>query len=150
MSENAEPADPESPAVRGGVVQAAGGVVWRRSPAGDLEVLIVHRPKYDDWSFPKGKLASDEGHQAAALREVAEETGLECSIGPELESTEYTDPQGRPKVVRYWAMERVGGEFRANREVDEARWVRLPDAPGILTYDRDGSVLSSLDAQMDR
>ena len=129
-----------------GVVQAAGGVLWRRSPEGELEVLLVHRPKYDDWSFPKGKLASGEDHRTAAVREVGEETGLDCSIGPELASSEYVDSQGRPKVVRYWAMEPLRGEFRPNREVDEARWVRVSDAPRRLSYGRDEAVLASLDA----
>ena len=130
-----------------GAVQAAGGVVWRRSPDGAVEVLLIHRPKYDDWSFPKGKLAPGEDHQRAALREVGEETGLECRAGRELDSSEYIDPQGRPKVVRYWAMEAVHGEFRPNREVDEARWVRVTDAPALLTYPRDEAVLASLDAE---
>ncbi len=128
------------------IVHAAGGVLWRRSPEGELEVLLVHRPKYDDWSFPKGKLASGEDHLAAALREVTEETGMECVAGAELASSEYEDSQGRPKLVRYWAMEPVGGEFRPNREVDEARWVHATDAPRLLSYDRDKAVLASLDA----
>jgi 8-oxo-dGTP diphosphatase len=129
-----------------GVVQAAGGVVWRRSPDGELEVLVVHRPKYDDWSFPKGKLTPGEDHLTAAVREVEEETGLELSVGPELGSTSYVDPQGRPKVVRYWAMAAVGGQFRPNREVDEVRWVRATEAPDLLSYDRDASLLASLAA----
>jgi 8-oxo-dGTP pyrophosphatase MutT (NUDIX family) len=128
------------------VVQAAGGVLWRRSPEGELEVLLVHRPKYDDWSFPKGKLASGEDHRTAAVREVAEETGLECTVGSELASTEYEDSQGRPKVVRYWAMEPVRGEFRPNREVDEARWMPVAEAPRLLSYGHDAAVLASLDA----
>ena len=127
------------------VVQAAGGVVWRRSPEGELEVLLVHRPKYDDWSLPKGKLTGAEDHREAAIREVAEETGLECVLGPELASSEYHDAQGRPKLVRYWAMEAVAGEFRANREVDQARWVGVAEAPEALSYERDAAVLASLD-----
>ncbi|MGI8983283.1 MAG: NUDIX hydrolase, partial [Acidimicrobiales bacterium] len=78
------------------VVQAAGGVVWRRAPAGTLEVLLVHRPRYDDWTVPKGKLAPGEDHPAAALREVEEETGLRCTLGPELAPTAYVDRKGRP------------------------------------------------------
>ena len=138
MSDDRAPSD---------VVQAAGGIVWRRSPAGELEVLLVHRPKYDDWSFPKGKLSSGEDHESAALRVVAEETGLECRLGPELQSSEYEDSQGRPKVVRYWAMEAVRGEFRPNREVDEARWVGVTEAPGVLSDDRDAAILASLGDQ---
>jgi 8-oxo-dGTP diphosphatase len=129
------------------VVQAAGGVVWRRSPEGDVEVLLVHRPKYDDWALPKGKLAEGERHEEAALREVAEETGLDCALGPELEPSSYRDGQGRPKVVRYWAMEPLRGEFRPTREVDQARWVRVVDAPRVLTYPRDEAVVASLDTR---
>ncbi len=124
-------------------VWAAGGVVWRRTGAGGTEVLIVHRPKYDDWTLPKGKLASGESVEEAALREGAEETGLRCALGPELESTRYTDREGRQKTVRYWAMQPVGGELRPNSEVDEVRWVPLEQAAGALSYDRDRAGLAS-------
>jgi 8-oxo-dGTP diphosphatase len=131
-----------------GTVQAAGGVVWRRRPGDEgpdgIDVLLVHRPKYDDWSFPKGKLDPGESHREAAVREVQEETGLRCSVGPELLSTRYHDHEGRPKVVRYWAMEAQEGEFDATREVDEVRWIPLDDAPEALTYDHDRAVLASL------
>ncbi|MDQ4098838.1 MAG: NUDIX hydrolase [Actinomycetota bacterium] len=129
---------------RDGVVQAAGGVVWRRRLPQGTEVLIVHRPKYDDWSFPKGKLSEGEAHADAALREVCEETGLRCALGPEVATSTYEDAQGRPKVVRYWAMEADDGEFQPNREVDQARWVSIDEAPALLTYDRDRAVLASL------
>lgn len=128
------------------VVQAAGGVVWRSTPDGETEVLVVHRPKYDDWSLPKGKLAPGESHEDGARREVGEETGLEVSLGLELATSQYRDSEGRPKVVRYWAMEPVGGEFRPNREVDEARWAPIEEAAALLTYDRDRDVLASLAA----
>jgi 8-oxo-dGTP diphosphatase len=127
-----------------GVVQAAGGIVWRRRPDQGTEVLIVHRPKYDDWSFPKGKLSEGEAHEDAAVREVSEETGMECALGPEVATSTYEDSHGRPKIVRYWAMEAQAGEFQPNREVDEARWVPIQEAPELLTYDRDRSVLASL------
>jgi 8-oxo-dGTP diphosphatase len=124
-------------------VLAAGGVVWRHNGTGNVEVLIVHRPKYDDWTFPKGKLAPGEGAAEGALREVAEETGLRCSLGQELASTSYVDSAGRPKTVRYWSMVADGGQFRANDEVDEVRWVPVEEAPAALSYDRDRDVLAS-------
>jgi 8-oxo-dGTP diphosphatase len=128
-------------------VHAAGGVVWRRARCGDgFEVLLVHRPKYDDWSLPKGKLVEGESAEDAALREVEEETGLRCRLGRELAAVSYRDSAGRPKVVRYWAMEPVDGQFRANDEVDEARWAPLADADAILTYGRDRDVVASLEA----
>src|SRR5699024_9721130 len=85
-------------------VLAAGGIVWRRLDDGTVEVLLVHRPAYDDWTFPKGKNDDGEDDEAAALREVLEETGLRCTLGPELASSRYVDAKGRDKVVRYWAM----------------------------------------------
>jgi 8-oxo-dGTP pyrophosphatase MutT (NUDIX family) len=90
------------------LVRAAGGVVWRRMPEG-VEVVLVHRPKYDDWALPKGKLEPGETDEEAALREVREETGLSCRLGTELPSTTYTDAQGRPKLVRYWSMTAIPG-----------------------------------------
>lgn len=132
----------------GAVVQAAGGVVWRRSVAdcGGLEVLLVHRPRYDDWSFPKGKLNGDETHVDAARREVTEETGLHCAIGAELPSTSYRDRRDRPKTVRYWAMTPQTGDFTATDEVDEVRWLALDAARDLLTYGRDQPLLDALAA----
>lgn len=125
-------------------VRAAGGIIQRRTPQGGTEVLLVHRPKYDDWSFPKGKLTDGEDHAGAAVREVAEETGLGVRLGRELPSVSYRDRTGRPKVVRYWIMTPLGGEFRANREVDEARWVNLDEARAVLSYDHDRRLLDRL------
>jgi len=125
------------------VVQAAGGVVWRRGSAG-LEILLVHRPKYDDWSLPKGKLDNGETSEAAALREVEEETGLRCRLGEELPPVTYADRHGRAKVVRYWAMEPVSGSFTPNDEVDEVRWVAPAGAGALLSYARDRRVTESL------
>jgi 8-oxo-dGTP diphosphatase len=125
-------------------VRAAGGVVWRRDPAGALEVLVVHRPRYDDWTLPKGKLAPGEVDEEAALREVEEETGLRCELGPELPSSAYRDGHGRPKVVRFWAMRPAGGAFRPHDEVDETRWLTVREAADALTYEGDRAVLAAL------
>lgn len=126
-----------------GIVRAAGGVVWREEDHG-IEVLLVHRPKYDDWTLPKGKLDAGETDEEAALREVWEETGLECVLGAEVTSVSYIDRKNRPKIVRYWTMSPVGGMFNPTDEVDEVRWLTVADAPGLLSYDRDREVLSAL------
>lgn len=114
-------------------VRAAGGV-----PVRDGLVVLVHRPKYDDWTLPKGKLDPGEGFEEAAVREVEEETSLVCRLGPELSATRYTDNKGRPKVVRWWAME-VEREtpFEPNEEVDDLRWLAPAQAAAALTYARD-------------
>jgi 8-oxo-dGTP pyrophosphatase MutT (NUDIX family) len=130
--------DPEAAEVR-----ASGGVVWRRND-GTLEVAIVHRPKYDDWSFPKGKLAAGEGWEEAALREVEEEIGLRCRLGHELPPTSYTDPKGRSKVVRYWLMEPLDGSFTPSNEVDEMRWVPAGEAARVLSYEHDRELLREI------
>ena len=121
-------------------VVAAGAVLWRASPAG-VEVALVHRPRYDDWSFPKGKLDDGEGWEDAALREVQEEIGLRCRLGHELPATAYRDGKGRQKVVRYWMMEPLDGEFVPSDEVDEMRWSPVAEARDLLTYDRDRDLL---------
>jgi 8-oxo-dGTP diphosphatase len=120
-------------------VQAAGGVIVR-----DGRIAVVHRPKYDDWTLPKGKLDPGETSEAAALREVEEETGLRCKLGRELPSTHYSDRNGRPKVVRYWLMEPEWGEFAPNDEVDTLRWFYPDHARRWLTYDRDRELLDAL------
>ena len=122
------------------VVRAAGGVPVRETPDG-REVLVIHRPQYGDWSFPKGKCEPGESDEACAVREVEEETGLVCVLEDELPSTSYTDSKGRPKRVRYWRLRIVGGELRFVHEADDARWVSAADAEGLLSYDRDLTVL---------
>lgn len=125
------------------LLRAAGGVVWRPGPSGEAEVLVVHRPKYHDWSFPKGKCETGEASSSCALREVEEETGYRCLLGPELGGTAYVDNKGRHKEVRYWVMTVASGEFQANEEVDEARWLSVGEARARLSYDRDRGVLDS-------
>jgi 8-oxo-dGTP diphosphatase len=127
------------------VVRAAGGVVVRNGPRGP-EILVVHRPKYGDWTFPKGKAEPGESDEDCARREVEEETGLTCTLREELPSTSYTDSQGRPKRVRYWLMQPIGGELAYRHEVDDARWVSPDEASRLLTYDRDVGLLRSLPA----
>ena len=124
------------------VVRAAGGLVWRRNGSGDVELVLVHRPEYDDWSFPKGKLHEGETEPDAALREVEEETGLRCRLGPEQGTTSYRDRRNRRKVVRYWQMTPVEGEAAPANEVDDVRWVALDAAARLLSYDRDRRLLA--------
>jgi 8-oxo-dGTP diphosphatase len=125
------------------VVRAAGGLVWRRNGFGDVELVLVHRPEYDDWSFPKGKLHAGETEADAALREVEEETGLRCRLGPEQGTTSYSDSRNRRKVVRYWQMTPVDGEAAPANEVDDVRWVGLDAAARLLSYDRDRRLLAA-------
>jgi 8-oxo-dGTP pyrophosphatase MutT (NUDIX family) len=119
-------------------VRAAGGVVVR-----DGLVALVHRPRYDDWTLPKGKLDNGESFEEAALREVEEETGLRARLVRELPPVNY-EVRGRPKVVRYWLMDvESDGGFVASDEVDEVRWVEPAEARALLTYDRDRDVLAA-------
>ncbi len=129
------------------LIVAAGAVTLRKGP----EVLLVHRPKYDDWSFPKGKLDPEEHQTTAAVREVAEESGLDVRLGPPLPDQHYDVRNGRtrPKVVHYWAARVVGGDdvstYRPNDEVDEVAWVPLDKAPEVLTYRRDRETLTAVE-----
>jgi 8-oxo-dGTP diphosphatase len=117
-------------------IDAAGGVVVR-----DGRVLLVHRPRYDDWTFPKGKLDPGESFEEAAVREVEEETGLRCTLGEELPSTRY-DVGGRPKLVRYWLMTPESeADFEENDETDDLRWLTPDEAKSFLTYGRDRELL---------
>ena len=126
-------------------VRAAGGAVLRPREGGGVELAVVHRPKYDDWSLPKGKLERGESFEEAALREVFEETGLRCRLRQELEPTEYRDRKGRPKVVRYWLMDvAFDTGFRPSDEVDALEWLEIPAAATRLTYEHDQELVASL------
>jgi 8-oxo-dGTP pyrophosphatase MutT (NUDIX family) len=124
------------------MVRAAGGVVVRED-GGAREVVVVHRPAYDDWTLPKGKARKGESDEDCAVREVQEETGLRCKRGRELASTSYLDSAGREKLVRYWLMRPADGTLRPSNEVDEARWISFDEADRLLTYEHDRVVLRS-------
>jgi 8-oxo-dGTP diphosphatase len=125
-------------------VHAAGCVLWRRSPRSPgLELCLVHRPKYDDWSHPKGKLKPGEDSLAGALREVAEETGYAAVPGAELPTVRYL-AAGRPKVVRYWAATAATGAFTPSDEVDRILWLAPDAARVVLTQPRDRTLVDAL------
>ena len=131
-----------------GTIRAAGGVLWRTAADADgpaaIEVAIIHRPRYDDWSLPKGKLAAGEREVDGAIREVLEETGYHVRLGRSLGETRYLKVDsavGRQKVVRWWAMEAASGGFGPTREVDELRWLTLGEAHDLMTRDMDRDVL---------
>ncbi len=129
------------------LVRAGGGLVVREAGSGGrVEIAVVHRPRYDDWSLPKGKLEPDESFEQGALREVEEETGLRCDLGEELSPVRYRDRKGRRKIVRYWRMTPLGGEFAANEEVDELRWLSPKRARKLLDYDHDRRLIDEMGA----
>lgn len=123
-------------------IRAAGCVLWRCDADDGLEIALVHRPHHDDWSHPKGKLDTGESFPEAAVREVAEETGMSCALGPELPTAHYR-VRGRAKVVRYWAAEATGGVFEPNHEVDELLWLPADKARTRLTHDTDRTLLDT-------
>ncbi|MDP9429948.1 MAG: NUDIX hydrolase [Actinomycetota bacterium] len=131
------------PAEAGRVVRAAGGVLWRPGPGREVETALVHRPRYDDWSLPKGKPDEGEHLLQTAVREVAEETGLDVVVGRRSVRTEYQVKEG-PKRVDYWLMRAVGGEFVPNDEVDELRWLPVEEACARVTHAHDRAVLADL------
>ncbi|MFI9275002.1 NUDIX hydrolase [Kitasatospora sp. NPDC052896] len=129
---------------------AAGAVLWRPGePRADgrgrrkPRIALIHRPKYDDWSLPKGKLHAGESPVEAAVREVEEETGLVCRLVAPLPAQYYL-ANGRPKEVRYWAAVPVRGEFRPNREVDRMKWLKPGKARARLTHARDRELVDAL------
>jgi 8-oxo-dGTP diphosphatase len=116
-----------------------------RKGSSATEIAVVHRPRYDDWSFPKGKLDPGESFEDCALREVREEASLLCRLGPELPFSQYTDHKGRPKIVRYWLMAVIEDfGFEPNEEVDELRWLVPAEAEKLLTYERDKALVRTL------
>jgi 8-oxo-dGTP diphosphatase len=123
------------------VIRAAGGIVCRQTRSGETEIAVIHRPAYDDWTLPKGKIEPDETAEACALREVREETGLRCELVRPLGCTAYVDRRGRDKVACYWVMEVRGGKFRPGIEVDKMLWLSVGNAIKRLTYDRDQTLL---------
>lgn len=124
---------------------AAGALCWRYGPAG-LEVLLVHRPKYNDWSWPKGKLEPGELLPVCAVREVAEETGVQIRLGRPLPDVTYNDGDGRPKRVSYWAASvvRIGRRTASPREIDRTAWMPLDKARRKLTSPSDQGPLDAL------
>ena len=134
--------------VSGSPIRAAGGVLWRTAksstgPSG-VEVAIIHRPRYDDWSIPKGKLVPGESDIEGAIREVTEETGYRVQIRRPLGEVSYnkgSGPAQRMKTVRYWSMHAEGGVFSPSREVDQLRWVSIDEAFSLLSHKRDLSIL---------
>ncbi len=124
-------------------VAAAGGVVWRPGDDAGIQVAVAHRPRYDDWSLPKGKLDRREQALTAAVREVTEETGLEVMVGRRSLRTTYSVVEG-VKRVDYWVMQAVGGAFEPNDEVDELRWLAPGDAAALCTHEHDRAVVADL------
>lgn len=131
------------------VIRAAGGVVWRArtgEPADGVEVVLVRRERYGDWSLPKGKLDPGEKHKAAAVREVREETGLGCELGPKLASITYDTPLG-PKRVKWWAMRPVDATATMAaddpEEISAVQWFPFSEAWAQVTYGTDRKVLAA-------
>ncbi|YAL82893.1 NUDIX hydrolase [Dermacoccaceae bacterium W4C1] len=124
-------------------IAAAGALPWRRE-GGELQVALVHRPRYDDWSWPKGKLDKHESWPGAARREVSEETGLQVRLGAPLPSAGYPLSHGEVKEVRYWSAVPIGGSGDLDHEVDQVRWVEAPTAAALLTHPRDTIQLDAL------
>ena len=129
-------------------VWASGGVVWRPGPAG-IELLLVHRPHHEDWTYPKGKLDDGETLRRCALREVEEETGLRCTTHDRLSLVTYRDARRRRKAVVYWTMTVDGGSFTPNAEVDAIGWFDVESARAVLTYPHDVDLIAEIAATIE-
>lgn len=121
-------------------VLAAGAVLWQPDESGDPQIALIHRPRYDDWSLPKGKLDRGETEPVAAVREIFEETGQHAVLGRRLVNIDYLIPGGS-KIVHYWAARGQGGEFVPSKEVDQLQWLPIAEATRQLTYPHDRKVL---------
>lgn len=124
------------------VIRAAGAVLWRYSANKKIEIALVHRPRFDDWSLPKGKVEEKESHIACAYREVLEETGYASIFGPQIGQAMYKVPEGK-KVVRYWSAQAIGepvGTIDKN-EIDEILWLEVKEARKKLTLDDDRAIV---------
>jgi len=123
------------------VILAAGAVIWRKNEKKKIEVVIIHRPKYDDWTFPKGKAEISEPLIACAYREVFEETNIESAFGPYLGEVEYLTTDGKKKVS-FWSAKAIKEkEFNPNSEVDKLKWVEITKVKDLLTLDTDKKIL---------
>ncbi len=136
-----------SPSTAGAPIAAAGAVVWRvASATAEPQIAVVHRPRYDDWSLPKGKLDPGESELLCAVREIHEEIGAHVAVQRRLERVRYL-AEGADKTVAYWVMRYLGGAFVANDEVDELRWLSVAEADDVLTWETDREVLASYAAR---
>ena len=125
-------------------VKAAGVVLWRPGRESDEpELALIHRPKLDDWTFPKGKLKEGERSKEAARREALEETGMRVELGSRLPTQRYL-AKGRPKRVRYWSAVRISGRFTPNREADLLEWLPALVARRRLSYRHDRELVDAL------
>ncbi len=127
---------------RARTVRASGAVVWRWGADGEPEFLLVHRPRYDDWSLPKGKQEAGETAEQCAVREVWEETGVTGALGPAMPAARYIDQRGRAKLVAYWLLQAQNQRPRPpDAEVDELRWVGASRAVEMVHYAHDGALV---------
>jgi 8-oxo-dGTP diphosphatase len=131
------------------VIRAAGALLWRETSELKIEIALIHRPRYDDWSLPKGKIEEGESSLRCAFREVIEETGITPQFGRELGSVEYKEPAGL-KRVKYWAAKALTDEFLPNEEVDEIKWLNPEDALARATHESDKTIIKNFLTQEPR